>query len=68
MSQCPDCPDIPNGTRKRAFCCRRGKPANLKVGDVVPLRPKRLSLGPTFTGAGAPSFRPARHANRGPGK
>lgn len=27
-----------------------------------------LSLRPAFTGAGQTSFKPARHANRGPGK
>lgn len=29
---------------------------------------KPLSLRPSFTGAGQTSFKPARHANRGPGK
>lgn len=27
-----------------------------------------LSLRPAFTGAGQTSFKPARHANRGPGR
>lgn len=27
-----------------------------------------LSMRPAFTGAGQMSFKPARHANRGPGK
>lgn len=31
-------------------------------------RPKPLSLGPLFTDAGAPSFKPARHGVRSPGK
>lgn len=39
----------------------------LKPGDVVPERllPSHMrSMRPTFTGAGAPSFRPARNAKR----
>lgn len=29
---------------------------------------KPLSLGPTFTGPGESSFKPARHGDRAPGK
>lgn len=35
---------------------------------IAALTHKPLSIRPTFTGAGAPTFKPARHANRGPGK
>jgi hypothetical protein len=64
---CPDCPDVPNGTRKRAVCCRR-EGGKLKVGDVVPHIPPKLDIRPAFTGAGKTSFKPARHAKRAPGK
>ena len=64
MSQCVDCPDLDNGTRKRAYCCRRA----LKVGDRIPHIPPKIDIRPAFTGAGSPSFKPARHAKRAPGK
>lgn len=65
MGCCPDCPEIPNGTRKRAICCRRAG-GRLKVGDVVPFVPPAPIVKPAFTGAGAPSFKPARHGKRQP--
>jgi hypothetical protein len=123
MILCPDCPDLPNGTRKRQICCRRegavverefkhvgqvgpgervcekckgngqidrripaGQfmaghfqpcekcaatgvlPLRLKKGDTVPHVPPALDIRPTFTGSGSTSFKPARHANRGPGR
>ena len=63
MSMCPDCPDLPNGTRKRPICCRRAG-GKLKVGDVVPHVPQPLKIRPAFTGPGKPSFKPARKAKR----
>lgn len=36
----------------------------LKVGDRVPHVPPKLSIRPTFTGPGAPSFKPARKGKR----
>lgn len=65
MTRCVDCPELPNGTRKRLVCCRREA---LKVGDIIPLPPRKLDVRPTFTGPGKTSFKPARHANRGLGK
>lgn len=38
-------------------------PATVAALDQAP-----LSLRPSFTGPGGPSWKPARHANRGPGK
>lgn len=41
----------------------------LKPGDTVPkflLPPHMRSLRPTFTGAGSPSFKPARYGKRNP--
>ena len=67
MSRCPDCPDLPNGTRKRLICCKRDG-GRLKIGDKVPHVGPPLDIRPTFTGAGSPSFKPARHAKRGPGR
>lgn len=44
---CADCPDLPNGTRKRQICCRRvGQMRELKVGDRVPVPPKKLDIRP----------------------
>lgn len=37
---------------------------DLKPGDVVPHIPEPLRMRPAFTGAGAPSFKPARKASR----
>lgn len=65
--RCADCPDVPNGTRKREICCKRAG-GQLKVGDVVPHVQPPISIRPAFTGAGGPSFKPARHAKRAPGK
>lgn len=39
-----------------------------RPGDVVPAGPPKLDIRPAFTGAGAPTFRPARHAKRPAGK
>lgn len=64
---CPDCPEVPNGTRKRPVCCKR-EGDRLKVGDKVPHVVAPPSVRPAFTGAGSPSFKPARHAKRGAGK
>jgi hypothetical protein len=62
---CTDCPDL--GKSKRKTCCRRaGGP--FKVGDTVPLEPRKLDIRPAFTGSGKTSFKPARHAKRPPGK
>lgn len=36
----------------------------LKIGDVVPHVLKRMSLGPTFTGPGKTSFKPARNGRK----
>lgn len=60
--RCVDCPDLPNGTRKRQTCCRRE--ASVKVGQVIPMPERKLVVRPAFTGAGAPSFKPARKAKR----
>lgn len=65
--RCADCPEVPNGTRKRPICCQRAG-GRLKIGDTVPHVPPRLVVKPAFTGAGSPSFKPARHAKRAPGK
>lgn len=65
--RCPDCPDMPNGTRKRPICCRR-EGGRLKIGDRVPHVLPKISVRPAFTGPGKSSFKPARHAKRAPGK
>jgi hypothetical protein len=36
----------------------------LKIGDRVPMPPRKLGIRPAFTGAGAPSFKPARNGKR----
>lgn len=60
--RCSDCPDLPNGTRKRPFCCKRA--GALKVGDVVPLPVPKPDIRPAFTGPGRPSFKAARNGKR----
>lgn len=59
---CPDCPDLPNATVKRATCCRRS--GELKVGDRVPMPEKKLDIRPAFTGPGKIGFKPARKHKR----
>lgn len=39
-----------------------------KPGDTIPAAPPKLAIRPAFTGAGAPSFKPARHGARPPGR
>lgn len=39
-----------------------------KPGDQIVSAPPRLEVRPAFTGAGAPTFKPARHGDRPPGK
>jgi hypothetical protein len=42
--QCADCPDIPNGTRKRAICCvREGRAA--READFINSLPPPRALG-----------------------
>lgn len=63
MTRCVDCPELPNKVRKRPVCCRRaGGP--WKIGDKVPIEPRKLDIRPAFTGAGKPSFKPARNGKR----
>jgi hypothetical protein len=103
--RCADCPDVPNGTRKRPICCRRegaqvtgaakqwrcinckrvikavheperclclgrefAEVAQMRIGDTVPHVPPPPDVRPAFTGAGGPSFKPARHGKRAPGR
>lgn len=40
------------------------KPPPLKVGDRVPMPPRKLDIRPTFTGPGKTSFKPARKEKR----
>lgn len=35
-----------------------------KVGDVLQLAPPKRDIRPAFTGAGAPSFKPARKGKK----
>lgn len=39
-----------------------------RPGDVVPAAPPKRDIRPAFTGAGTPTFKPARHGKRAPGK
>jgi len=39
-------------------------PKPLKVGDRVPLPPRKLEIRPAFTGAGKTSFKPARQGKK----
>lgn len=36
----------------------------LQIGDRVPMPPRKLDIRPAFTGAGAPSFKPARNGKK----
>jgi hypothetical protein len=36
----------------------------LKVGDVVPVKRPKLSIRPSFTGPGKPSFKPSRNGKK----
>lgn len=54
LGECPAC-GAANGE-----ACRR----KLQIGDRVPIKRKPLSLRPAFTGAGAPSFKPARKGKK----
>jgi hypothetical protein len=58
---CIDCPDLPNGTRKRQRCCKL-EGAQLQIGDVVGL-PKPMS---TVRPNAALDNRPTFHPSRGP--
>lgn len=58
-------PCVPH--RADAYCRACGGQCQ-KPWLAPPVVGKPLSLRPTFTGAGQTSFKPARHANRGPGK
>lgn len=53
--------------RADAYCAVCGG-ACRDARTIAALDHKPLSLRPSFTGAGQSSFKPARHANRGPGK
>lgn len=53
---------------RAAFGGERARQTDLKVGDRVPMPERKLDIRPAFTGSGKPSFKPARHGNRGPGK
>ncbi len=55
--------DLARQRAEEAEAIRAAKP-----GDTIPAAPPKLSIRPAFTGAGAPSFKPARHGARAPGK
>lgn len=58
---CADCPDLPNGTRKRSVCCRRaGQLRELRIGDRVPLPTRKLVIRPNAPVDNRSSFRPVR--------
>lgn len=40
--QCIDCPDLPNGVRKRAICCRR---EGALTTQPEPIKPRRRRKG-----------------------
>jgi hypothetical protein len=47
-----------------AFVYRDGEWRPLQVGDRLPMPARKPDIRPAFTGAGAPSFKPARKAKR----
>lgn len=51
--------DIQRADREERDRIRTAKP-----GDVLPASPRRPDVRPAFTGAGSPSFKPARNAKR----
>lgn len=45
--------------------CQRFRLAGApKIGQRLPMPPRKLDIRPAFTGAGKPSFKPARKGNR----
>lgn len=60
---CHDCPDLPNGTRKRPVCCKR-QGAALKIGDRVPAPRYMPAIRPTAPLDNRPTFQPVRHSRR----
>lgn len=39
-------------------------PVEMKIGDRLPMPPRKLDIRPAFTGAGGPSFKPARNGKK----
>lgn len=60
---CIDCPDLPNGVRKREVCCKREGPS-LKIGDRVAMPKPMREIYPNALIDNKPTFHPARKGHR----